>query len=291
MNKPARDLSLIDKPLYNYLQALVLAFYSNNLYVDVGKRWHGIGVCYLLLVTILFSIQPAIVAISRFNTYFTEQLIDPIKQIPPLYIQNGMVSLNKPMPYFINDKKGNVVIIIDTTDKITSIDNKNYPNLNMLITKNKFFIRNVEPSSLLLKETTPQASIHEETLDPNLNQVFDASFWLTYSKVNNIKYIADFIIYPSVVSMVFTIAFIWLLVFALMGQLLAKLFFNFKLSYQQAMRLLTVSSTPDFALILLLLILNWQFHGLSMLLLVLLIGYFFFAVFSLKRYSRNLVIL
>ena len=42
--KIKNKLKLIDAPVYRYWDALYMSFYSRRLYVDVGKRWRGLGI-------------------------------------------------------------------------------------------------------------------------------------------------------------------------------------------------------------------------------------------------------
>lgn len=290
MTKEKKVLRKIDAPFYNYLQALVLSFFSSRLYVDVGKRWKGFGILYLLLVIFLFAIPFAFRINVEFNTFFEQQIIEPLKQIPPLYIQNGKVSLDKPMPYLIKNKKGQIVTIIDTTGKVKTIDNT-YPDLTTLITDNKFFYKVPSPQFFFIKDMQQkQAPVFSQSLSENINQVFDGNDWIKSSGIERIKLLSQIIIYPTIALLFFAIFLVFYLVFALMGQLIAKLFFNFSLGYRQACRLLMVSATPQLIVLLLGLTINYMFKGFGLILIGLLIGYFCFAVLSLKRESLKLVL-
>ncbi|KTD19302.1 Protein of uncharacterised function (DUF1189) [Legionella lansingensis] len=290
MTKQEKALRKVDVPLYNYLQALVLSFFSNRLYVDVGKRWKGFGILYLLFVTCLLAIPFAVRINLEFNNFFEEQIINPLKQIPPLYIQNGKVSLDKPMPYLIKNKKGEVVTIIDTTGEINAIDDR-YPDLTTLITKDKFFYRVPPPHFFFAKGVQPiKNPVYSQTLSESINQVFDGEAWIKSSGIERIKWLSQVIVYPTIALLFFVIFLILFLVFALMGQFVAKLFFNLTISYKQTCRLLMVAATPQIVVLLLGLTFNLLFPGFGLLLLVLLFGYFCFAVISLKRESQKLVV-
>lgn len=54
MSEQNKVLRKVDAPFYNYWQAIVLSFFSSRLYVDVGKRWKGLGFRYLLLIVFCF---------------------------------------------------------------------------------------------------------------------------------------------------------------------------------------------------------------------------------------------
>jgi hypothetical protein len=289
MTEKNKTLRKVDAPFYNYLQALVLSFFSPRLYVDVGKRWRGFGILYLLLVTTLFAIPFAFRMGFEFNNFFEEQILNPLRQIPPLYIQNGKVSLDKPMPYMIKNKSGQVVTIVDTSGQIKTIDNR-YPELTTLITTDRFFYRIPSPQFFFVKGMQPsQSPVFSQELDENINQVFDGETWIKLSRIDRIKFLSLIIIYPTIALLFFSIFLVFLLVFALMGQFIANLFFHFTINYKTACRLLMVSSTPQMLVLLLALTANVLFSGFGLILIVLLVGYFCFAVISLKRESQKLV--
>src|SRR5476651_2545843 len=58
--KEKNKLKLIDAPVYGYWKALYMSFYSRRLYVDIGKRWHGFGLVYLLLAIAVLSLPFAL---------------------------------------------------------------------------------------------------------------------------------------------------------------------------------------------------------------------------------------
>lgn len=291
MKKQKKALREIDAPIYNYWQALVLSFFSSRLYVDVGKRWKGFGIRYLLLLIFLVSIPFALRVAFDFNQFFNDQILEPLKQLPPIYIQNGKVSFDKPMPYIIKNKEGKVVSIVDTTGSIKAMNTTIYPDLSILITKDKFFFRLPYPSLFLntnIEKT--ESPIYMQQMDENVNQVFDGKTWVSSSGILRVKYISQLLIYPTVAMMFFGMYLVFFLVFALMGQFLAKLFFKLSVTYKQSLRLLVVSSTPQMVVLIVALTLNWLFSGLGPLLIVLLATYFGYAVLSLKRESHKLVI-
>lgn len=98
------------------------------------------------------------------------------------------------------------------------------------------------------------------------------------------------IIYPTIALVFFAINLVFLLVFALMGQFLARLFFHLTISYKQTSRLLAVSLTPQIVFLVLGLTFDWLFPGFGVVLIILLAFYFSFAVISLKRESQKLVV-
>ncbi|CEK10471.1 DUF1189 family protein [Legionella hackeliae] len=290
MTEGKKVLRKIDTPFYNYFQAIVLSFFSRRLYVDVGKRWKGFGLFYLLLVMFIFTLPFALRVVADFSVFFEQQLVEPIKQLPPIYIQNGIVSFDKPMPYLIKNKAGQVVAIVDTTGTVKSIDNT-FPHLAALITKDKFFYRVPSPQFFFTKQPTKEKDpVYVQPLNENINQIFDGKTWVESSGLSKIKWVSQLIIYPTVALIFFAIYLVFLLVFSLMGQFLARLFFHITISYKQTCRLLAVSATPQIFFLLVGLTLDWLFPGFGLVLIILLAFYFSFAVIALKRESQKLVI-
>ncbi|MFA5959781.1 MAG: DUF1189 family protein [Tatlockia sp.] len=290
MKGKKKALRQIDEPIYRYWQALYYSFFNPQLYVDVGKRWKGYGIGYLLLllfvVTIPFSARLAL----EFCQFFEDDLLNPIRQLPTLYIQKGEVSLDKPMPYQIKNKKNEVVAIVDTTGVVTSL-NGAYPKLTTLITKDKLYYRFPSPQFFYSSEpiTTPSPT-YFYSFSKESNSVFEGKNWVKSSGIGKLKYFFGFLIYPSVAFAFFALFVVLLLVFALMGQLIAKLF-KLSITYQQSARLVMVSITPFMVVI-------WSFFAFGILtnrfgiiMPLLIIFYFCFAVISLKRASHKLVAL
>lgn len=286
-NKALRD---VDAPFYRYWQALYLSFFSRRLYVDVGKRWKGYGMLYLLLLMFVITLPFALRVTLDFNQFFDDQILEPMRKLPKFYVQNGKVSLDKPMPYLIKNNKGQVVSIIDTTGAITRIDDR-YPALSVLVTGNQIIYRLPTPQFFFASASRQQESpIYVQELSKSMNEVFSGEVLTQSSGIEKLKTLSDATIYPTIVLMFTTIYLAFFLVFALMGQFVAKLFMKFSITYKQSCRLLIVSATPQIAALVIFLTLNWTFYGLGFFLIVLFAAYFSFAVLSLKRESQKLVV-
>ncbi len=288
MAKVKNKLKPIDAPSFGYWKALYMAFYSKRLYIDIGKRWSGYGIRYLVLLIVLWSIPFSIKVALDFNDMFNQQLTEPLSIIPTIYIQNGEASFDKPMPYFIKNKKGEVVLIVDTTGKITDFTNE-YPNLTILINKDKVAFR-VPGLSLLgegSKQTYNKPLIQRFNKGDNL--VFDGKKIVEQSAFYQWKYFAQLMIYPLVVSVFFGIFVFMFSVLGFLGQLYTRIFFSFHIPVKTSIRLLMVASTPMMLLLLIMLLDNLTFPGFGFLLVVVLATYFSFAVYSLKSESRRMV--
>ncbi|MFI4963275.1 MAG: DUF1189 family protein, partial [Legionellales bacterium] len=256
---------------------------------DVGKRWTGVAFLYLLLVIILFSIPLGARVCLQFNTMFEESIIGPLAKLPTLYIQNGSISFEKPMPYFIKDPKGEVVLIVDTTGVINSFPNE-YPKLTTLINKNVIFFK--LPSPNILNSPNPpvnNAAPIAQYLDPNVNSVFEGSQFVSNSSILKLKIISLVLIYPIIVSAICSFFMIMFPVVALLGQVFSNIFFAFQIRYTQALRLLIVSSTPMLLVLFVHITLNNPFKWMGFILIPILIAYFTFALRALKSESMQVV--
>ncbi len=285
-----KQLSEIDRPIYRYWQALYHSFFNPKLYVDVAKRWKGFGLTYLLLITFLFSIPFALMLAFEFNQIVKEKMIKPIMSLPAFYVQNGQVSLDKPMPYFVKDKKGQVVAIIDTTGSIKTIDNK-YPEQTILITKDKVLLRMFTPNLSLLPENTtkPENKILVYPFDKHTNMVFSGADWVKSSHILNLKYFIGILLYLILAMVAFGCFLVFILTLALMGQFIARLFFKISLSYKQSSRLLIVSLTPFMLLFWTMLSFKYISSSYNFFLPLIMFSYFCYAVLAVKRESHKLV--
>src|SRR3990167_5679783 len=147
--KATNNLATFDLRRYKYWQAIFLSFYSRKLYIDVAKRWRGIGLTYCLTLLIFACIPLGIKYMLNFEQYIWKDLIEPMSKIPEIIVENGEVIFKQNKPYFIKNQKGNDVIIIDTTDQIKEITDE-YPDLFMLIRKKQYFFR--DPRVEFLKD-------------------------------------------------------------------------------------------------------------------------------------------
>ncbi|ARG97327.1 DUF1189 family protein [Legionella micdadei] len=290
MVKGKKTLREIDRPFYHYWQALYHSFFNNELYVDVGKRWKGLGIGYLLLLMFVVTLPFALRVATDFNRFFVEDLVQPLQQLPTLYIQNGTVSLDKPMPYVVKNKYNQVVAIVDTTGTVKTID-KTYPFLSILITKDKLFYRFPSPQFFfnINNVQNPVSPIYVYPFNEHSNAVFDGKEWVKASGMSKLKLFFAILIYPTVALVFFAIFLIILLAFALMGQFIAKLF-KFSITYKQSSRLTMVSITPFMAVLWILLTLGRFSNQYGFFMPLLFIAYFCYAVISLKRESQKLVV-
>ncbi len=101
-------------------QAPALAFFSGDFYRHVAKRWGGIGLIYL------FMLSFCAIAISDIGLYrLVDGYVDLIlNKVPPLHIKDNKVLLDVPSPYeiMITGEGGKAVkIVFDTSGKMKTL--------------------------------------------------------------------------------------------------------------------------------------------------------------------------
>lgn len=289
VSKEKNKLKPMNASAYSYWSALYHSFYSRRLYVDVGTRWRGLGILYLLLLIAICSIPIFIRLGIHFNDLFKEKITQPMSQIPVFYIQNGEMVFDKPMPYLIKNDKGEVVVAIDSTGTIN--DFRDYPSLTILINKNKMSFKLPNAQLLMMKDQQSNNSTPlVQPFDPKTNMVFEGKKIVEEDSITQLKYASEALIYPVVVSLFFSIFMIFFLVLGFLGQIFSSIFFSFKLSLLTSVRLLVVAGTPMLVLFFVLLLFHSIFPGLGLILFALLAAYYCFAIYSLRAESKQVVI-
>ncbi len=292
MSKSKQSLRLVDQRFFRYWQAFYLAFYSPKLYVDVAKRWRGTGAFYLLLLLALLTIPLSIQNMLRFQQYTYHDFIEPFLQIPPLQIQQGKAVFDLPMPYLIKNQQNQVIVIIDTTGKITEF-NDQYPDLIGLLTAQNIYFR--EPISPFLKNNPryqsmlPPLTVESLSFNQFKDGRFDLKKWILHSGLIGLKNSLLFSIYPFVVLSFFGLLLTMIFALTLMGQISAYAIFRFKLKYMAACRLMMVASTTSISIFFVLKTLNYNTSSMSLCGALLSYAYFCYGVWVVKQESQSLV--
>jgi hypothetical protein len=291
MVEKKQTLKPIQARIYSYWQALYMAFYSHRLYVDVAKRWKGLGLLYLLLLMAVILIPFSIRVMVIFNQYFDEQIIFPIESLPPLSVVNGNVIFNQPMPYLIENKHAEVIGMIDTESTMTKIDEV-YPHLVIQITKNQLYFR---PGDVSWFQSSTLPGIKNDLLIYTFHKedtsFFNAKDWVHDSHLRLLKWFIILMIYPSVTAFVFGLLLSFMMIIAMLMQVFSWLILKTKLPYAVSLRLFIVSSTPQLSLFMILLSLDYVFSGLGLFCIGLWAVYFTFAVLSYRRERQTMVLL
>ncbi|HBI21688.1 MAG TPA: hypothetical protein DDY37_03740 [Legionella sp.] len=289
MQKKQQMPRQINAPIYAYAEALYMAFYSKRLYVDVAKRWTGVGFVYFLLLIALLSIPLSIRAIVAFDQFFDDELVQPIKSIPALHFKKGALVFDKPMPYLVKSKSGKVNTVIDTTGTVSTKNNP-YPELTLLITKNKYYFRLPAPVFSPTTATKENADGFDvQWFDKEDSSTFVASSWLQSSHVLWMKWLFIVSVYPSITAFIVGICFSLLMVLALLSQAFAWLVLRSRLTFYETARMLLVASTAPMTLFMILMAANGLFKGVGVVCVAILSVYFSYGVLSFKRERNQMV--
>jgi len=281
-------LQAIDKPVFKYWEAIYRSFYSSYLYVDVAKRWKGFGFMYLLLVFAIFSIPYALKTGLAYQTAVKQQLIEPITLLPILKVVNGKVAFDKPMPYLVKNKENQVVAVIDTTTKNPNFT-QGYPFQSIFISENKATFKVPMFNFFKGEANLPAFGTPIEQSLENLNGTFNGKQFVAEGRLRSVEITVPWMIYFVIVSTCFFFS-IGLYVFtSLLAQLYARLFFKIQLPFKKVCLLLIVSSTPMLLFAFLCLFLQLLFKSQGIVLLVVMVLYFTFALLSYRRESRRML--
>jgi len=212
---------------FSYFDALWQSFFSPSLYIDVAKRWHGVGFLYLLLIVVISWLPD----LAKMETSLQQLRGDSseglIRQVPAISITDGVASANVETPYFIKDPKdGKVLGIIDFSGQYTNLENT---SAVVLLTR---------------KEVTTKQS-GRETRTYNLSGVKHFAIDQTRVRhwVNLFLTWFTVLITPFVIVFTYGFRIVQALIYAALGMALAN-GFHVKLTYSTLLRLACVALTP-----------------------------------------------
>ena len=247
---------------YSIFHPLVLSFFSGSLYRDVGQRWRGTGLAYLLLVLALFWIPTVIKMQSGLAQFVDHDSAKLTQQIPAITISRGKVSTDVATPYFIKDPDtGANLMIIDTTGEYQNLDET---PARILLTKTKLIARSERDV-----RTYDLSGVKSFEVDRT-----KVEGWLATSKTW-----LPLALFPILVIGTFALRAIQILIYALVGGLFARML-NANLSYKTLMRLAAVAITPVIVLNLILEFLPVRIPMWWLIGTLIGLGYLFFAVKS-----------
>lgn len=213
---------------YSPHQIPLLSFFSDELYYDVGRNWQGTCLGYLFLLTAVCFI-PFMAKIHTWYGDFADNVAPAIIiQLPELRIIDGELRFRAPQPYHIIDPETEqVVVVIDTTGEITSLDETTAP---VLITKTGVLTRTLGSDNYTIAFNT----LENTTIDQR-----SITDWLSSMR----KLIIP-VVYPVAVLGTFAYRVIELILYAAIGMLLAS-WNGATFSFQAVFRLAVVALTPS----------------------------------------------
>lgn len=216
---------------YNVFQAIVLSFFSKELYQDVAKNWRGFAFSYLLLVLAIFWLPATFQMYFYMHNFVTKTTPQIVQQLPTITLKDGQASIDKPSPYFIRTPDNHILAVIDTSGQFTSPDQTQGV---VLLTKDKLYIKRnaTEVRQYELKNTEDMV--------------------ITQTKVYNFLHLVKnwglFIVYPILVIGSWIYRVIETLIYAIIGTLIFANIMKVKLEYQQILRIAVMAVTPPIVL-------------------------------------------
>jgi hypothetical protein len=233
------------------------------------------------------------VLVSDYSRFVENQILAPLKTIPPLEIHNGEISFDGPMPFIVRSKTGAVVAMIDTRQNGNEME-KAYPELMLQVTKDKFYFRapTVHLFPDLAKQSQPAKPMHVPLVkmpDKNTSGVVVIREWLESQDIFRLKWMMALLIYPFVVAAFFGFFYTFLLVLAMLAQGFSAAILRYRMKFTDTVRVLIVASTVQLSVLLLFLSAHLIFPALGIICVALCVIYYSYGVLSVKRESRQLV--
>ncbi len=231
-----------------YWRSLYAAFYAPWCYIDVVKRWSGLGLLYLLFLILIWSVPFSVRTMAGIKSYIDDEFLYPYQQMPLLRIINGYWTIDGKLPYLIKNPQGSVIGVLDNHSEFAQLQHE-YPDLQLLITQDQFTwsvpaIRLFFMQNALSSSTTPQA----ESFGRLADDVFSAQDFVRSARVVFLKWLIVGSVYPVLVAAIFGFLSVMFLVSAMLGKAVAHIFFQMHLSFVTSCRLLIVASTVPLSL-------------------------------------------
>ena len=212
---------------YSIFHLPVLTFFSKDLYADIALNWKRVNFLYLLLLLAICWVGAMVKMHRGLNNFITNDAPAFIDQIPEITITDGQVSIKEDQPYYITaPDSGEVLIIIDTTGKINSLEET---EAFCLLTKNKVMTKKNE----IQNDTYDLSAIKSFSI--NSEQI---TGWLKFGA----KF-AAVVIYPFALIGSYVYRIVQALIYAAVGMLMAAIC-KTKLSYATLIRLAVAAVTP-----------------------------------------------
>ena len=268
-----------------------MAFFSRKLYLDVIRRWRGLGILYFSIMLSVMTLPYTVLLMSSLNKVIETKILLPIKSLPPLSIRSGEVIFHGEMPYLIKNNDGEVMSIIDTEGHINQLPAPLYPLASILITKHDI---HVDYSMLnLLHLDKAKQSERKDAVIPLKSiehEDFMVASWFDTLHVIAIKNLLLVVIYLMVVMLNASLFMTIILSMVLFAQLAARMVFKVRLTFLESSRLIFVAATPLAALCSVLVLFHWVIPGKGLVYIALLTVYFCFGVLAYRRSNKMVAI-
>jgi hypothetical protein len=217
---------------FGMLRAIVMSFYSRDLYRDVAKNWKGIGLLYLTLLLAICWLPTAGRMFAGLRTFAVTGGPAFARQLPAVTIKDGIMHTRPPGPHIIRDSNALdrdpfTLIIDDSIDTVPA--NLNYDAI--VLTRREFGMVRHSRSERRIFELTPAADMD---VTPDEVEAFLSSLQLWLPPLAYVLCLAG--------SLMFRLAQACL--YAALVQMFARSQGIANLDYRSALRLAVVAVTP-----------------------------------------------
>ncbi len=212
---------------YRMVQLPVMAFFSRRLYRDIGRNWNGANFTYLFLLLAVCCVPFALNKRNALIQSLAANEASLINQIPDIHITDGEAHVKARMPYYIKNRDGEPIAIIDTTGSMNYIE---HPSVQLMLTESKLIIR----GGRHLFNTFDLSAVEDFSMDKHI-----ANDWLSW-----IKNTTGPLSYAIFLMLSYIFAVTAMLFAAVVGLILSSLLHHSTLGFQSTMRLAVTASTP-----------------------------------------------
>ena len=284
-----KHVQALDLRRYSYWKAFYLSFFSPALSLDVFKRWKGLGALYLFFVVTLSSMPFLGRITADLHHYLVDDLLSIVHELPTIQIDQGQVLTDAALPLILHNQTGKTIGIITWIGRIDDAITQN-PDLLLFITLNSIQFR-FPPLHFYLMPSLSQTPQSFSTLPINTmnHVVFSGHTWAQQASTTWSLWLFLILLYLALLNLLYGILLSNLLMFGLMGQAIASIFFKFKLNYHQACRLLAISSTPPLLVLFLYLSIGVPYVSMSLCLMILFAVYFCLHLIIIRRGAHTLM--
>jgi hypothetical protein len=215
-------------------QAPARALFDRAFYVDTADNRNGTGCLYIFLMCLLASLISSIPIATGCDAVLRDpNLLMVINQVPKTTLENGQISIDKPLPYDINDPSQHPIIEFRTNESGPVKLTEDGPKI--VITKDTITMAKGSSSEAhVIQMAKMKESVDHVTFDNNdlLRFLRLILFWI------------PIVLFACALPCIFLGHLFQLLVYALVAQLTCNAAEQ-KISYSAGMRLAALAITPS----------------------------------------------
>ena len=213
---------------FPFWQAPYFAFFSDSFYQDVARRWRGLGFTYLFVLVLVAWVPSLLILNGLVREFRQDTLPALLEQVPEVVYENGEVSTNAEMPFYIR-AQDETIAVIDTNATIEDFESFDTP---VLLTRTALVFEG-EDSQIEVFDLAGASWLGKVTVNQTtLQNLYDGvGKWLSI-------WILPWLAVGSFIYRAFQA-----LIFAVLGIIIANTI-NVRLEYPALVRLSVIALTP-----------------------------------------------